>query len=211
VLVLVTQLCAEKCLIGRAHGIQRPEGTKRHDPVGLFHEQPAQLFFGGVDALTALSARDEFDSSLTGEPFIGVRVQLDELPGVEFCNVPHIAALRLTVGDLVNAPARAVDSGALVTFTRVAPVQDEHSAVGAVTEVHAAEPGIACEETILPVMAHIAGTVAFKDLLIRAEPMQVQSEQVTAVFGWPIVPQINHHPDVRMAAAESVRLFGSRF
>ena len=38
----------------------------------------------------------------------------------------------------------------------------------------------------------------------------IQGEEPAAVFGRPVVAEINHHPDVRVAAAEPVRLFSAR-
>src|SRR6185503_13979307 len=51
----------------------------------------------------------------------------------------------------VNAPAGAMDAAVFVTFARIAPVEHEHAAVGAVTEFHAAEPGVCRNEEVRPV------------------------------------------------------------
>src|SRR5258708_18569963 len=37
---------------------------------------------------------------------------------------------------------------------------------------------------------------------------QVQGEQAAAIFGGPVAAEINHHPHVRVTAAESGRFFG---
>ena len=104
-----------------------------------------------------------------------------------------------------------MDAGALVTFAYVAPVEHEHSSIRTITEFHAAKPRIATKEKVRPVPAYVAGTAAFEDFLICAQAVQVQGEQVAAIFGGPVVAEINHHPHVRVTAAESGRFFGAGF
>ena len=98
-----------------------------------------------------------------------------------------------------------------MTFAGVAPVEDEHAAVGTVTEFHAAKPRVARREKVRRVPADVAGTAAFEEFLIRAPAVQIHSEQMAAVFGRPVVAEINHHPDVRVTTTESVRLFTAGF
>ena len=49
-----------------------------------------------------------------------------------------------------------MDAVVLVALAGVAPVEDEHAAVGAVAEVDAAEPGVAGEEHVGLVPADVA-------------------------------------------------------
>ena len=127
--------------------------------------------------------------------------------------VPEIArfdAPWLTVTNLVDPPAGAMDAGAFVAFARVAPVEHEHAAIGTVTEFHAAEPGIARKQKIRPMPSDVTRAAAFEDFLIHAAAMQVDREQPAIIFRGPIVAEVNHHAHVRVAAAVGVRLAVAR-
>ena len=58
---------------------------------------------------------------------------------------------------------------------------------------------------------NITGTAAFEDFLVRAAAVQIDGEQMAAVFRRPVIAEINHHPYVRVATAEGVRSFAAGF
>ena len=233
-------MCAEKWLVGSADAIECPKSAEFHDEIVLFREQLAQLLLRGVKFATGFGARGEFEPRLAREPFVGVRMELHQLVRAEFCDVERIgnwyfrrrlppypgplpqgegarqrglvAGRRsFAVGDFVDAAAGAMDAGIFVAFARVALVEDKHTAVRAVTDFHPTEPGIFGREEVRPVFADVAAALAFEDFLIGAAAMEIQREKPAAIFGGPIVALINHHPDVRMAATEIVRLAVARF
>ena len=70
-----------------------------------------------------------------------------------------------------------MDAAVFVTFARIAPVEHEHAAVGAVTEFHAAEPGVCRNEKVRPVPAHVAAAVAFEDFLIGTAAVEIQRKE----------------------------------
>src|SRR5258706_12629468 len=83
------------------------------------------------------------------------------------------APCRAAVSDLVNASAGAMNAGVLVTFARVAPVEHEDAAVGAVTDFHSAEPRILGNEEVGAMFSTVAAAVAFQDFLIGTTALQI--------------------------------------
>jgi len=73
-----------------------------------------------------------------------------------------------------------MNSGAVVTFSGVTPVEDEHAAVRSVAEVEAAEPGVGREEAVGLVTPHIAAAGAFEPFDVDATAMEVEGEQFAA-------------------------------
>src|SRR5262249_27347148 len=95
-------------------------------------------------------------------------------------------------------------SAVIVAIARIAPVQDEHSPIRSVTQVHPTEPRIRRDEEVHAMFADVTAAAALEDFLIRAAAMQIEREKMVAIFGRPVVPLVNHHPDMRMAATEIV-------
>ncbi len=137
-------------------------------------------------------------------------MQLHQLAHVQLREIADLRALRFAVRDLVDAARRAVNASGLVTFPCVAPVEHEHAAVRPVAEVEAAKPRIAEEETIPAVRADIPGAGALENLLVRPKAVHVQCKEMTAIFGRPVVTEINHRSNVRVPPAVSVGGAGSR-
>jgi hypothetical protein len=169
----MAEQCAEKCFIRRADCVKRPQRTELNHHVGLLLEQLAQLLFRDVESAASRGARGEFEPRLTGEPFVRVRVQFHQIALAEFRKVANFDSLRFAVSEFIDAAAGTMDAGAFVTFAGIAPIENEHAAIGAVTEFHAAKPGIAREEKVGAVPPNVTGTVAFEDFLICATTMQV--------------------------------------
>ena len=69
----------------------------------------------------------------------------------------------------------------VVALAGIAPVEDEHAAVGAVAQVDAAEPGIGREEDVGLVAADVAAARAFEPLDVDAPAVEVQGEELAAV------------------------------
>src|SRR5206468_7000694 len=127
-------------------------------------------------------SRGEFEPGLTGKPFIRMRVQLHQLAGAQLCDVADFAAPRFAVNNLIDPPAGAMDAAVFVTFARVAPVEHEHAAVRAVTEFHAAEPGVRRDEKVRPVPAHVTAAAAFEDFLIGTATVEIQRKKTATIF-----------------------------
>src|SRR5204863_4497751 len=100
------------------------------------------------------------------------------------------------ISNFVDAPAGAMDAAVFVAFAGVAPVEHEDAAVRAITEFHAAKPGIAGNEEVGRVFADVTAAAAFEDFLIGTAAVEVQREQPATILGGPIVALVNHHADV---------------
>ena len=133
------------------------------------------------------------------------RVQIRLWPGLP-PGKRHLRLLCLAVAHAKDAPARAVHTRGLMALARVAPVQDEAAAIRPRADFDAAEPRVITEKHIRLMPAHIAAAVALQPLHIRAAAVHVQREELALVLLWPLLRLVNHHPDVRMPAAQAVRL-----
>ena len=145
-----------------------------------------------VEIAAARGSLGQLLARLPHEPFVGVKVQLDQVADCQLRQIADRWRLRLAVGDLENAAGGAMDAGAFVAFAGVAPVEDEDAAVGAVAQVDAAEPGVAEEQAVVAVFADVAGAAALEDFLICAAAVVVEREQLAAIRGGPVVAQVDH-------------------
>src|SRR6185369_14698776 len=128
VFVDVMKLCAKKGLIQGADAVQGPERAKLDDGVGVSFIQFVQMFLRAADFTSALHACGEFDARLARKPFIEMGMQLYKFDDSQLRDVANGAGPGLTVGDLEYPPASAMDAGVFVTFTCVAPVENEYPA-----------------------------------------------------------------------------------
>src|SRR5436190_15475417 len=92
----------------------------------------------------------------------------------------------------------------VVAFTDVRPVGDKHTTVGAVFAVHAAEPGVLREGEIGSVFSDVAAAVRLERVAVEALAVDVEHKGVAAIFGGPVVTQIDHAADVGVAAAKII-------
>src|SRR6478752_3763173 len=104
-----------------------------------------------------------------------------------------------------------MDTAVIVAFACVTPIQHEYAAVRAITQFHAAKPGIARHKKIGTVFADITASVAFENFVIGAAAMQIQRKEATAILRGPVIALVNHHADMRMATTDIVRRPVPRF
>ena len=97
-----------------------------------------------------------------------------------------------------------VDPVVLVAFSCVAPIQHIDGAVGAVVEVDAAEPGVGGEGHVGFMAGDVAAAFALEPIDVDAAAVEVEGEELAAVFGGPVVAEIDARAAVGVAAAESV-------
>src|SRR5687768_13413084 len=92
-----------------------------------------------------------------------------------------------------------------MAFARIAPVSNENTAVRTIRKFHAAKPFIIAHKSVLAVATHITAASALNDFLVGAPPMHIESEEISAISGGPVISQIDHSPNVRVTAAEIIR------
>src|SRR5436190_8951977 len=138
-------------------------------------------------------------------------MQFYKIAHAQFRDVANFAALRIAVSNFVNASAGAVDTGVIVAFASVAPIDDEHAAVRTGTDLHAAEPGVGRKEEVRSVFGDIAAALALENFLVSPAAVKIESEKMAAILSWPIIALINHHADVCVAAAEFASSTIARF
>src|SRR5438067_1333633 len=103
-----------------------------------------------------------------------------------------------------NAPRQPMDAVVFMAFAGVGPVDDIDRAVGAVVEIDAAEPGVGGLGDVGFVAGDVAAAFALEPIDIDAAAVEVERKQLAAVFGWPVVAQIDARAAVSVAAAELV-------
>src|SRR3954454_5569569 len=92
----------------------------------------------------------------------------------------------------------------LMAFTRIAPVDDINRAVGAVIEVDAAEPAVGGLGDVGLVAGDVAPAFAVEPIDVDPAAVEVEGEQLAAVFGGPVVAKTDARAAVRVPAAEFV-------
>ena len=115
------------------------------------------------------------------------------------------------MSDLENATAGAVDTVALVAFTDIRPVENEYTAVRPVAQLNAAEPQVAGLHHVLGMAAHVAGPLTVQRVPVDPATMQVQRENLTAIFLRPVVRAIDHHPAMCVATTGCIGGRGHAF
>src|SRR5439155_1026694 len=176
-LIRVSELCQKKWFVGSADAVQRPKGAELDDNVALLFEQFAQQLFGLAEFTSSFGPSGKFETRLTREPFIRLRVQLDQFARAQFCDLSNFALFGLGVTDFVDAATGAMDACIFVTFARIAPIENEHAAVRAIADFHSAEPWVGGNEEVRAMFANVTAAAAFQNFLIGAPAMQIEREK----------------------------------
>src|SRR3954454_15739191 len=92
----------------------------------------------------------------------------------------------------------------LVAFARVAPVDHIDRSIGTVIQVDAAEPFVFRQSDIGLVAGDVARAFTLEPIDVDPPAVQIERQQLSAVFGGPIIAQINARAAVGMSAAELV-------
>src|SRR5438309_10228971 len=91
-----------------------------------------------------------------------------------------------------------------MAFASVGPVDDIGGAVGAVVEVDAAKPGVGGLGDVGLMAGDVAAALAVEAIDVDAAAVEVEGEELAAVFGGPVVAEIDASAAVGVAAAELV-------
>ena len=138
-------------------------------------------------------------------PIIGVPMQSYQFGRIQLPNIP-LPRLWFAKGDFVNSAGVFFGVAGVMAFAGVGEIADVHAAVGAVGEGDAHKPRVARAHQIPLVAGGVAATLACKAIVVDAPAVDVVHENIAAIFGRPIVSQINHRAAVRMASAGCVLL-----
>ncbi|PYM10725.1 MAG: hypothetical protein DME18_15705 [Verrucomicrobia bacterium] len=109
--------------------------------------------------------------------------------------------------DAINAAIAAVPQlrVRVVTVLLIVPVDDIDSAIGAVLQIDRNIFGIAAEKHVLTRVHGVEPRAeAIVDLMIDLVAAEVVGEKVAAEFVRPVVAEIDHGADVRVAAVDRV-------
>ena len=107
-------------------------------------------------------------------------MQRDEIALLQLRHVANIDGRRLPVREPVDPARGTMDAVVVVALAGIAPVEDEHAAIGAISEVDAAEPGIGREEDVGLVPPDVAAARSFEPLDVDAPAVKVEREQLAA-------------------------------
>ena len=80
---------------------------------------------------------------------------------------------------------------AVMAIAGVAPIQNEQSAVGPITQVNAAEPGVGREEHVVLVAAEEPAAGSLEAFHVHAAAVEIHREKLAAVGGGPLVAQVD--------------------
>ena len=83
----------------------------------------------------------------------------------------------------------------------VVPVGQIDRPVGTVLQLQPAEPGVVGHQKVGLVPGDVARAAAFQPVAIDALAVDVAREDIIAITIGPVVAQVDHRPDVGMAAA----------
>src|SRR5262245_66078812 len=112
-----------------------------------------------------------------------------------------------------NSAGGAVDAVVFVACAGVGPVDDIDGTVGTIVEVDAAEPGVGGLGDVGLVAGDVAAAVALEPIDVDAAAVEVERQQLAAIFGGPVVAEVDAGAAVGVAAAELVAgvVFGRFF
>src|SRR5439155_9012712 len=89
----------------------------------------------------------------------------------------------------------------VVALPRVTPIAEPHAAVRPVLNRESSEPGIVRQQEVLRMMGHVAGAAPLEDIVVDPITVKVAGEQSIAITRRPVVAQVDHGPDMGVAAA----------
>ena len=155
-----------------------------------------------VDALPG--ALPEFPASHTDEPFVLTTLQLDEFRWRGFGEV-DARLLGVAITDLEDAASATVDAILIVALADIAPIKDGDGAVWSLTKLDAAEPLVVRLQDVGLVLHDERAALALDAFDVHATSVQIERHELVAILRRPVVALVDHHADVRMPAAETVR------
>ncbi len=195
--------------VERVGGVQRPKSAKLQ---GEFSLRVVRLTVQRCERPGVERARGgAFLQQAAGGPnvpFAAVTVELGQLKVGASGEVDLGGAVVGSPGNAVNAAVGAIpDFGArVVTVLGVAPVDNIDCAVGSVLQIDGQVRRVGRERYILArVESLIGGAGANVDLLIDLVAVEIVGEEVIAIGFRPVVAEIDHGADVRVAAVNSSR------
>src|SRR4051812_7329625 len=100
-----------------------------------------------------------------------------------------------------HSPRRPMDAVVFMAFARVGPIDDINRAVGAVVEVDAAEPGVGGLGDVRHMPADVAAAFAVEAIDVDPAAVEIEGEEFAAVFGGPVVAEVDAGAAVGVAAA----------
>ena len=87
----------------------------------------------------------------------------------------------------------------------VAPIEDGDGAIRALAEFDAAEPRVVRLQDVRLVLHDERAALALDGFDVHAPAVQIHRHELVAILRRPVVSLVDHHADVRMTAAETVR------
>jgi hypothetical protein len=94
-----------------------------------------------------------------------------------------------------------VDTVVIVALAGITPVENVDASVWPIGQVDAAKPGVLGEEDIGLMPADGSAPLALEPLDVHPPAVEVEGEQLAAIFRRPLVGQVDHQPAVGVAAA----------
>ena len=81
-----------------------------------------------------------------------------------------------------------MDAVVVVAFPRIAPVEDEHAAVGTVAQVDPSEPGVGREQDVGLMPTDVTAARAFEPFDIDPPAVEIEGEKLVAERLGPLTP-----------------------
>ena len=189
-----------------AGDVQRPQRAELGDiTTRVVTGLRAQVSERGASERPASGALLEQATCGADIPFALVRVQRGELP-VGHCSEIHFDrpvgggpshAIETAVGAVPEFVAR------VVTMLRVDPINHVGGAIGTVLDVDGHVGGVGREEQIVAsVKRFVSGARADIDLMVELVAVKIVSEEMIAIEVGPVIAEVDHGADMRMAAVD---------
>ena len=137
---------------------------------------------------------------MANEPIVLVVLQFQQLLIGQLVDVA-LPSSWFAVGDLVNAPGVPAGVAGVMTFAGIGKITDVHSPVRTVRKGHAHKPRVRGAHEIGSVLCRVPAALAREAIVVDASPVDIVHEDLVAIFGGPIVPEVNHRAAMSVTAA----------
>ena len=151
----------------------------------------------------------ELSTGRAGQPFVGVCEQVHSLRVAHRLKIGRSLRGRPAIAHAVDSARVTIDSGVVVAFSGVAPVDEIDRAVGSVGDLDANHPGIGRMEHVGRVTANVAAALAIELLDVHAAAVLIEREEFSLILLGPLSATVDGHTDMRMATATAIVLAAS--
>jgi len=194
--IVVLQRLQQKIGGNAAGDMEGPEGAESASGVFVGRGEANELAAGDIRCAAFLKDA----AGLADVPVITVELEIDEFLIGEFLEI-DVGRLGVAINDFEDAAVGAIVAlvFTVVAFIFIVPVDDVDLTIGSVAQVEHLGPFVVGEEEVGCGVADVTGAARGEEIHIEARAVDVVHDELVAVFGGPVIGEIDHGPGVGVA------------